>query len=76
MQIREFARHSVTVTEATIVNAYTKEREYLCSFDMDKLMAGFRETAGIPKRTDRYPRGWENTEFTGHTLGHYMVALA
>ena len=76
MRIREYARHSVTVTEPTIVNAYTKEKEYLCSLDMDKLLAGFREIAGIPKRADKYSRGWENAEFSGHTLGHYMVALA
>ncbi len=76
MRIREFARHSVTVTEPIIVNAYMKEKEYLCSLDMDKLLAGFREIAGLPKRADRYPRGWEHTEFSGHTLGHYMVALA
>lgn len=76
MRVREFTQDAVTVTEPIIVNAYMKEREYLCSLDMDKLLAGFRETAGIPKRAERYPRGWEQTEFSGHTLGHYMVALA
>ena len=76
MRIREFARHSVTVTEPIIVNAYMKEKEYLCSLDADKLLAGFRETAGLPKKADKYSDGWENEEYCGHTLGHYMVALA
>lgn len=76
MRIREFARHSVTVTESIIVNAYMKEKEYLCSLDMDKLLAGFREIAGLPKRADRYQGGWEDKDYSGHTLGHYMVALA
>ncbi len=76
MRIREFARHSVTVTEPIIVNAYMKEKEYLCSLDVDKLLAGFRETAGLPKKADKYSGGWENGEYCGHTLGHYMVALA
>lgn len=76
MRICEYARHAVTVTEPTIVNAYMKEKEYLCSIDMDKLMAGFREAAGLPRRADKYPGGWENEEYAGHTLGHYMVALA
>ena len=76
MRVREFARHSVSVTDPFIVNAYMKEKEYLFSLDMDKLMAGFRETAGIPKRADRYQGGWENEDYSGHTLGHYMVALA
>ncbi len=76
MRVREFARHSVSVTEPVIVNAYMKEKEYLCSLDMDKLLAGFRETAGLPECAERYSGGWENTELSGHTLGHYMVALA
>ena len=76
MRIREFARHSVTVTEPAIVNAYIKEREYLCSLDTDMLLAGFRETAGLPEPGERYSGGWENTELSGHTLGHYLVALA
>jgi len=76
MRIREFARHSVKVTEPLVVNAYVKEREYLCSLDTDKLLAGFRETAGIPNDAEKYSGGWENEEYCGHTLGHYMVALA
>jgi len=76
MRMREYARHSVTVTEPVLVNAYMKEKEYLCSLDMDKLLAGFRETAGLTKRADKYPGGWEDEEYSGHTLGHYMVALA
>lgn len=76
MRMREYARHMVSVTDPFIVNAYMKEKEYLCSLDMDKLMAGFRETAGIPKRADKYTGGWEDKDYAGHTLGHYMTALA
>jgi len=76
MRMREYARNSVTVKEPVLVNAYMKEKEYLCSLDMDKLMAGFRETAGIPKKADKYTGGWEDKDYAGHTLGHYMTALA
>ena len=76
MRMREYARNSVTVKEPVLVNAYMKEMEYLCSLDMDKLMAGFRETAGIPKKADKYTGGWEDKDYAGHTLGHYMTALA
>lgn len=76
MKIRKFAHHAVTVTDPIIENAYMKEKEYLCSLDMDKLLAGFRETSGIPKRADKYSGGWEDEEYCGHTLGHYMVAMA
>ena len=76
MVIRGFAFDEVKITEPVLVNAQEKEQEYLLSLDPDRLMAGFRETAGLPKRADRYPGGWENSELSGHTLGHYMVAMA
>lgn len=48
--------------------------KYLCSFDTDRLLAGFRETAGISMRgAVRYP-GWESMLIGGHTLGHFMTA--
>ncbi len=76
MVIRGFALDEVKITEPVLENAQQKEQEYLFSIDADRLLAGFRETAGLPKRADRYPGGWENSELSGHTLGHYMVALA
>ena len=76
MVIRGFAFDEVKITEPVLVSAQEKEQEYLLSLDPDRLMAGFRETAGLPKRADRYPGGWENSELSGHTLGHYMVAMA
>ncbi len=76
MVIRGFALDEVKITEPVLANAQQKEQEYLFSIDTDRLLAGFRETAGLPKRADRYPGGWENSELSGHTLGHYMVALA
>ena len=76
MLIKGFALDEVKITEPVLLNAQQKEIEYLRSLDLDRLLAGFRETAGLPKRADRYPGGWENSELSGHTLGHYMVALS
>ncbi|MBQ9767821.1 MAG: glycoside hydrolase family 127 protein [Lachnospiraceae bacterium] len=76
MLIREFALSAVEITEPVFVNAFNKEQEYLCSIEIDRLLAGFRETAGLEKKADRYTGGWENAEIAGHTLGHYMTALA
>ncbi len=56
--------------------------------DEDRLLAGFRETAGVivhmsaeelsrfMKGKTRYGGGWENGLIGGHTLGHYLTALA
>ncbi len=76
MLIRNFALNTVEITEPVLENAFCKEQEYLRSLDSDRLLAGFRETAGLDKKAERYPGGWEDAEIAGHTLGHYMTALA
>ncbi|KAI7257721.1 hypothetical protein KC345_g10723 [Hortaea werneckii] len=65
----------VSISDPYIVNAFAKEINYLTSFDPERLLAGFRENRGLPKRSEKYP-GWENTEIRGHTLGHYLSALS
>lgn len=41
----------------------------------DRLLAGFRAQAGLPKKAERYG-GWEARGINGHSLGHYLSALA
>ncbi len=76
MLIRNFALNKVELCDPVLENAFRKEQEYLRSIDMDRLLAGFRETAGLPKKAERYPGGWEDAEIAGHTLGHYITALS
>lgn len=76
MLIRNFALNKIELCDPVLENAFRKEQEYLRSIDMDRLLAGFRETAGLPKKAERYPGGWEDAEIAGHTLGHYMTALS
>ncbi|MCH5272609.1 MAG: glycoside hydrolase family 127 protein [Lachnospiraceae bacterium] len=64
----------VALKDSYLVNAFEKEVLYLTSFDTDRLLAGFRETAGVDmKGAERYP-GWESMLIGGHSLGHYMTA--
>ena len=76
MVVRNFSLNHVELCEPVLENAFRKEQEYLRSIDTDRLLAGFRETAGLPKKAERYSGGWENAEIAGHTLGHYMTALS
>ena len=69
-----FPLSAVTVTDNYLVNAYNKEVAYLTSLDTDKLLAGFRETAGVDMRGAVRYLGWENSLIGGHTLGHYITA--
>ncbi len=76
MLIRNFALNKVELCEPVLENAFRKEQEYLRSIDCDRLLAGFRATAGLEKKAECYPGGWEDTEIAGHTMGHYLTALS
>ena len=76
MLIHKYALNNVELTEPVLDNALRKEKEYLKSIKIDRLLAGFRETAGLSKTAERYTGGWEDAEIAGHTLGHYMTAQA
>ncbi|MBR5363059.1 MAG: glycoside hydrolase family 127 protein [Oscillospiraceae bacterium] len=74
--IQTFPLSDVTVTDPYTVNAYEKEIAYLLSFDSDRLLAGFRENAGLPANGAARYGGWENSLLAGHTAGHYMSAIS
>ena len=68
--IKAFNLSCVKLTDKYSVNALEKEIDYLLSLDTDKLLCGFRETAGVDvKGAIRYD-GWENSLIGGHTMGH------
>ncbi|WP_310829983.1 beta-L-arabinofuranosidase domain-containing protein [Paenibacillus pedocola] len=73
--LNDFRMDQVQVTDPYCVNAFSKEVLYLKSYDLDRLIAGFRENRGLPAKSEKYP-GWESTEIRGHTLGHYLTALS
>lgn len=75
-RIREgYGLRSVQVTDVYRKNALEKELAYLRSLDADRLMAGFYETKGLTPKKIRYG-GWESLDIKGHTLGHFVTALA
>ncbi len=71
----EFKLNEVRVNDSYIDNALQKELAYLKSFDADRLVAGFLEVNDMRPKKEKY-RGWEVTEIRGHSLGHYMTAVA
>jgi len=75
MALSDFDLSQVKMTGELHVNAFSKEISYLLRYHPDRLLAGFREVAGMPAKAKIYP-GWENTEIRGHTLGHYLTACA
>lgn len=83
-----FPLDAVEVTDAYYDNALELDVKNLLALDEDRLLAGFRETAGYAagmsgddvkafmKEKTRYGGGWENALIGGHTLGHYLSAVA
>ena len=74
-KLQSFDMEQVKVTDAYLVNAFNKEISYLQSIDPNRLLVGYKQTAGLSTSYSKYG-GWENTPLKGHTLGHYMSALA
>jgi len=48
---------------------------YLLSLDIDRFLAPCFEAHGLPVKKERYA-GWEARTISGHSLGHYLSALA
>ncbi len=71
---RAFSLGKVMLKDEYLLNAFEKEIVYLKALDTDKLLAGFRETAGVNMRGAERYGGWESMLIGGHTLGHYMSA--
>jgi DUF1680 family protein len=63
------------LTDRYCANAFEKEKAYLRRFEVDRLAAGFRRTAGIPSKAIAYG-GWETSLISGHFVGHYLTAVA
>lgn len=88
--LEEFAYGDVTITDDYYINVTEKDVEFLNKFDPDRLMYNFRLTAGYTANEIKakdihnngtgaskpYPGGWENSRIGGHTMGHYLAAVA
>lgn len=48
---------------------------HLLAIEPDRLLAPFRMQAGLPPRAECYG-GWESRDIRGHSLGHYLSAIA
>jgi len=77
-----FNLDQVQVTDAYYVNAFDKVVEYLLRLEPDRLLAGFRAVAQgkDPAKEENINLygGWEGgwSLLRGHTMGHYLTALA
>ncbi|MBZ0257511.1 glycoside hydrolase family 127 protein, partial [bacterium] len=70
-----FSVEDVQLLDGPFLHARNLDAAYLLRLVPDRLLAGFREVAGLPAKAKRYG-GWESMGVAGHTLGHYLSAAS
>jgi uncharacterized protein len=81
LALRYFPLADVRLGEGPFLRAQQLDEAYLLRLEPDRMLANFRINAGLPARAPVYG-GWESVEpwieirCHGHTLGHYLGAVA
>ncbi len=82
LTVKEFDMEQVRVTDDYYLTILEKDLNYLLSLEADRLLAGFKAVSEgkDPKNTSglNLYGGWEGSWslLRGHTLGHYLTAMA
>ncbi len=72
---KPFDLKDVKILNGPFKHAMELNKEYLLQLEPDRLLARFREYAGLEPKAQQY-EGWEAMSLSGHTLGHYLSACA
>jgi len=77
LEARPFPLRQVRLRDGPFKQAQRLDAEYLLSLEPDRLLHNFRVNAGL-RSTAQPLGGWEapDVELRGHTVGHYLSALA
>ena len=73
--VRPLPLSSVRLLDGPLRERQDIHGSHLEALDPDRLLAPYRLQAGLPPRAPRYG-GWESRDISGHSLGHYLSALA
>ncbi|PZT90643.1 glycoside hydrolase family 127 protein [Sphingomonas hankookensis] len=72
---RPFPLSAVRLRPSDYARAVEVNKAYLMRLSPDRLLHNFHVFAGLPAKAPVYG-GWESDTIAGHTLGHYLSALA
>lgn len=67
--------NDVRLLDSDFLNAVTANSNYLMELEPDRFLHNFHKFAGLEPKGEIYG-GWEGDTIAGHSLGHYMSALA
>ena len=76
-KVQPFDLADVRLLDGPFHDAMLRDQQYLLAIDPDRLLHTFRVNAGLPSSAKPLG-GWEapDVELRGHSLGHYLSALA
>jgi DUF1680 family protein len=75
-KLQEFPLDQVQITDEYQKGLFAKEVNYLITtIDADRLLNGFKAVSTSSNPTNLYG-GWENSLIRGHTMGHWLSAVA
>jgi DUF1680 family protein len=72
---KAFPLAAVRLRPSDFARAIEVNRAYLKTLSADRLLHNYRKFAGLEPKAPVYG-GWESDTIAGHTLGHYLSALA
>src|SRR3954468_17550652 len=77
MRAHPLALDKVRLTGGPLKHAQDITAQYLLSLDPDRMMAYYRERAGLAKKAEPYA-GWDGggRNLTGHIAGHHLSAVS
>lgn len=74
-RLKTFPLSCIALLDSYEKNAFALEKNYLKTLDPDRLLKGFCDIGNVESHHELYG-GWENSNIQGHTMGHYLTALA
>ena len=74
--LSQFNLDDVEIKDSYYLAAQQSDIEFLKKFDNDRLLSRFRETAGVDTKGIKPYKGWEDSLLGGHSVGHYLSAVA
>lgn len=73
---QQFGLDEVKVTDTYYEGAQNLDVAFLKKFEVNRVLVGYRENAGINTQGASRYNGWENGLLAGHGMGHYLTAAA
>lgn len=74
-KVYAFSLRDVRLLESPFKTAMELDAKYLLSLEPDRFLSRYREFAGLKPKAQAYG-GWEQATISGHSLGHYLTAIA